>query len=256
MIQIVFDGENSEKKIEWFPPAGINILAAACNNSQVVIALSNREIVYFEVDEFDRLIEYEERKELSAQICSISVGEVSPGKQRFPYFIAGCRDSTITIISTDPESTLDSISVETLSSIPSSLLIMDMVDKYYTTSLDESNEGDGEDNLSDAAINKSTYLHIGMESGVYARLKFDTRTGELSEPTNKFIGPKALKLSFVKLMGQNVVAICSTKVFLGYTGSKSGLSLTPLAHPVFGGICSFVSEDCPYWFALHSESDG
>lgn len=245
MIQVVFDEENSEKKIEWFPPAGINILAAACNNSQVVIALSNREIVYFEIDEFDRLIEYEERKELSAQICSISVSEVPSGKQRFPYFIVGCRDSTITIISTDPESTLDTISVETLSSIPSSLLIMDMNDKYHTASLDKSDEDDDDDNDAGIATGKSTYLHIGMESGVYARLKLDTRTGELSEPTNKFIGPKALTLSSVKLMGQNVVAICSTKVFLGYTGSKSGLSLTPLAPPVFGGICSFVSEDCP-----------
>lgn len=95
-------------------------------NSQIALGLSNRELVYFEIDEYDQLIEHKERKEMSGRISSLSLGQVPDGRLRAPFLAVGCNDMTIKILSTDPKSCLEVLSLQALSSIPSDLQITNL----------------------------------------------------------------------------------------------------------------------------------
>ena len=64
------------KTTDWFPPAGITITHATTNNQQVLIALSNLSVVYFEIDATDdQLIEYQDRLEIATTITAMAIQE-------------------------------------------------------------------------------------------------------------------------------------------------------------------------------------
>jgi splicing factor 3B subunit 3 len=67
-----------------------------------VIALTGGEIVYFEMDASGQLNEYTERKEMSNDVVSMSLGTVPPGEQRSRFLAVGLADQTVRIISLDP----------------------------------------------------------------------------------------------------------------------------------------------------------
>ncbi|KAG7924247.1 hypothetical protein KL905_000401 [Ogataea polymorpha] len=238
--QVFYVDDTPQKTIDWAPPAGIRVLLCSATNSQLAIALSNREIVYFELDDLDKLIEYNEHKELASQITALTLGEVQAGTARFPYLLVAGQDKTLTVFSTDPESTLEVVSEEILSSAASSLMAFYMKDTAIVLNKDVGEDDEDEPELATSLL----YVHIGMESGVYARLQMDPQTGELSNPRNKYTGPRPVQLSKIEAVGQNAVCIFSTRTYLGYT-RPSEFKITPLTKPVFQHACSFRSEDIP-----------
>ncbi len=96
----------------------------------------------------------------------------------------GCDDCTVRILSLDPDSTLESKSVQALTAAPSSLSIMAMED---TTG------------------GSRSFLHIGLHSGVYLRTVLDEITGELTDTRQKFLGPKPVRLFQVAVQEQPCV---------------------------------------------------
>ncbi len=219
---------SAEKTItEWNVPRGKVIVAATANNSQVAIALSNKEIVYFEIDDEGQLNEYDERKEMDGFITCMSLGDVPKGRLRNPFLAVGCDDQTITILSVDTDTTLEVLSVQALSTRPSDIRIMSMIDS--TTASHKTS---------------TSYAHIGMVNGVYIRAMLDKITGELSDIRTRLLGTKPVRLSKVTLFGQDCILALSTKSWLGYTHLDSfhisAMDQTPLE---FGS--SFVSEECP-----------
>ena len=54
---------------EWKAPGDTTITHCAVNERQVAIALSNGELVYFELDRTGQLNEYTERVEMTSQVC-------------------------------------------------------------------------------------------------------------------------------------------------------------------------------------------
>ncbi|QPG73560.1 hypothetical protein FOA43_000872 [Brettanomyces nanus] len=242
--QIFYDKDDKPvKNVSWSPPVGIEILHSAITNTQVALALSSRELVYFETDAQDRLIEYSEHKELESQITSLCLGNLSPGQARFPFIVAGGKDQTLTVLKTDPSSTLEIIVKEDLSSVPCSLMVLRVRDSGVFE--EEEDDDDAEDNVALSTL----YLHIGMTNGVYARLKFDQVSGELSNPRNQYTGPKEVHLSRLKFDHQNVVGITSVRSYLGYA-SAADFKITALAKPIFTELCAFKSEDVPVNGAL------
>ncbi|ODV87427.1 hypothetical protein CANARDRAFT_194901 [[Candida] arabinofermentans NRRL YB-2248] len=239
--QIFYKDGEPQKNIDWNTPTGIEIVCSSCTNTQVVVGLSNRELAYFEIDEFDRLIEYNERKEMDAQITSVSLGDLPQGKSRFPFIVVGCKDSSLTILSCDPSDPLETISKEVLSATAHSLLIRSMKDStlFINSEIDVIDEEDNTQ-LSTSVL----YVHIGMENGVYARLQMDLSTGELSNPRNKYTGPSPVSLAPLRIGNENVVSIISTRTYLGYT-TAGDFKITPLTKPTFQHMCSFKSEDVP-----------
>ena len=145
---------NGEKKkiTDWLPPAGITITHAATNNQQVLIALSNLEVVYFEIDHLDdQLIEYQERLELSSSTTALAIEEHTNNHHQSPFAIIGCSDETIQVVSLKQQNCLEIQSIQALSSNCSSVKMI--------------------------KLGKDLMVHIGMNNGVYARIKIDQLMG-------------------------------------------------------------------------------
>ncbi|KAF4432382.1 pre-mRNA-splicing factor rse-1 [Fusarium acutatum] len=159
---------------EWPVPQHRSIVAVVTNEQQIVVALSSGEIVYFEVDSDGSLAEYDEKKEISRTVTCLSLGPIPEGRIRSPVLAVGCEDYTVRILSLDPDSTLESKSIQALTAAPSALSIMTMQDPLSS--------------------NSGLYLHIGLSSGVYLRTGLDKITGELSDTQTRFLGLKAIKL--------------------------------------------------------------
>ncbi|KAF2673961.1 pre-mRNA-splicing factor rse1 [Microthyrium microscopicum] len=210
---------------EWPAPQHRTIVAATTNERQVAIALSSGEIVYFELDVDGTLAEYDERREMSGTVTCLSLGEVPAGRQRSSFLAIGCDDSTVRVLSVDPDSTLESKSVQALSSAPSALKIMAMDDASGVSTL---------------------YLHIGLYSGVYLRTVLDDITGDLVDTRTRFLGPKPVKLFQVLVKKQTAVLALSTRPWLGYSNQETrAFTLTPLNYDPLQYGWSFTSEQCP-----------
>ncbi|KAJ6162683.1 hypothetical protein N7497_002662 [Penicillium chrysogenum] len=210
---------------EWPAPQHRSIVAASANERQVAVALSSGEIVYFEMDADGTLAEYDERRQMSGTVTSLSMGEVPEGRMRSSFLAVGCDDSTVRILSLDPDSTLENKSVQALTSAPSALQIMAMADS--------------------SSGGTTLYLHIGLYSGVYLRTVLDEVTGELSDTRTRFIGAKPVKLSQVSVKGQTAVLALSTRPWLGYSDVQTkSFMLTPLDYVGLEWGWNFSSEQC------------
>ncbi|KAF8242261.1 hypothetical protein K440DRAFT_617699 [Wilcoxina mikolae CBS 423.85] len=219
----------SDRRVnEWPAPQHRSIVAATTNSRQVVVALSSGEIVYFEMDSDGQLAEYEEKKEMTGTVTCLSLGEVPEGRLRSSFLAVGCDDSTVRILSLDPDSTLESKSVQALTSAPSALCIMSMPDS-----------------ASEISTTSTLYLHIGLYSGVYLRTVLDMVTGELTDTRTRFLGPKPVKISPVIVQGQPAVLALSSRPWLGYNDSRGQYMLTPLTYPALEWGWTFSSEQCP-----------
>ncbi|KAI9701055.1 MAG: pre-mRNA-splicing factor rse1 [Candelina mexicana] len=217
----------ADRKVnEWPAPQHRSIVAATTNERQVAVALSSGEIVYFEMDTDGSLAEYDEKREMSGTVTCLSLGEVPEGRMRSQYLAVGCDDSTVRILSLDPDSTLENKSVQALTSAPSALCIMPMADS--------------------SSGGSTLYLHIGLYSGVYLRTVLDEVTGELSDTRTRFLGPKPAKLFRVSIKGQPAVLALSSRPWLGYSDPQSRVfMLTPLNYAGLEWGCNFSSEQCP-----------
>ena len=210
---------------EWPAPQHRSIVAATTNERQVAVALSSGEIVYFEMDSDGSLAEYDEKREMSGTVTCLSLGEVPEGRVRSQFLAVGCDDSTVRILSLDPDSTLENKSVQALTSAPSALSIMAMADSTSGGS--------------------TLYLHIGLYSGVYLRTVLDEITGELSDTRTRFLGHKPAKLFRVSVKGQAAVLALSSRPWLGYSDPQTkGFMLTPLDYVDLEWAWNFSSEQC------------
>ncbi|OIW33484.1 Pre-mRNA-splicing factor rse-1 [Coniochaeta ligniaria NRRL 30616] len=210
---------------EWPAPQHRSIVAATANERQVAVALSSGEIVYFEMDTDGSLAEYDEKKEMFGTVTCLSLGHVPEGRLRSSFLAVGCDDCTVRILSLDPESTLESKSVQALTAAPSSLSIMAMEDSSHGGT--------------------TLYLHIGLHSGVYLRTVLDEITGELTDTRHKFLGPKAVRLFQVSVQRQTCVLALSSRPWLGYTDPLTkGFMMTPLSYEDLEWGWNFSSEQC------------
>ncbi|KAL4243931.1 hypothetical protein ABKN59_010608 [Abortiporus biennis] len=194
---------------EWVAPAGKTIATATTNKRQVVVALSSAELVYFELDLEGQLNEYQDRKAMGSTVLALSIADVPQGRQRTPFLAVGCEDQTVRIISLDPESTLETVSLQALTAPPSSICIAAILD---------------------TGINKTqptTFVNIGLQNGVLLRTVLDPVTGQLTDTRTRFLGAQPIRLVRTTI-GQNPgILALSTCSWLNYTYQDS-VYLTPL----------------------------
>ncbi|CCJ29330.1 unnamed protein product [Pneumocystis jirovecii] len=212
----------ADKRVnEWKTPQHRSIVQVTTNQRQVVVALSNGEIVYFELDDEGNLNEYQDRKQMTGSVTSLSIGHVPEGRQRHPFLAVGCDDSTVRIISLEPENTLESLSVQALTAPPNSLCIMSMKDGNIET----------------------FYLHIGLFNGVYLRSVLELSTGQLKDTRTRFLGSRPVKLFSVTIQNQLSVIALSSRPWLSYIINAS-LHLVPLIYDSLEYCWGFSSEQC------------
>lgn len=211
---------------EWRVPQDKIIVAATTNKRQVVVALSSAELVYFELDLDGQLNEYQDRKAMGSTVLALSIGEVPLGRQRTPYLAVGCEDQTVRIVSLDPESTLETISLQALTAPPSAICIADMLD---------------------AGINKSQptmFVNIGLQNGVLLRTVLDPVNGQLTDTRTRFLGTRPVRLIRVQIQHQPAILALSSRTWLNYT-HQNLMHFTPLIFENLDYAWSFSAELCP-----------
>ncbi|KAM7453521.1 hypothetical protein BLSTO_05731 [Blastocystis sp. subtype 1] len=175
--------EDGHTKV-WDPPSRRSIVCAAMNSRQVVVALSNGEVVYFELDEQYAWAERESlnRKE---EVTALDLPALSAQTLRAPLA---------------PTALLEEISMITLDAIPSDL------------SLDRMRMGQSSSpraSSSSSAAGTTTHttetllLTVGTENGTVLRVEVDERTGKLGTARSpRLLGPRPIRLFKVVVEGQ------------------------------------------------------
>ena len=157
---------------EWRAPTGKSIAKATANERQVVIALTGGEIVYFELDESGQLNEFQDRKEMNFEVTAVALGPIPNGRLRSKFLAVAGTDSTVRMVSLDPDDGLQSLSMQALPAPAESLCMIDMVEEGVELS--------------------TLFLNIGLVNGVLLRTVVDNNTGSLSDTRTRFF----LLLSF------------------------------------------------------------
>ncbi|RKO91294.1 splicing factor 3B subunit 3-like protein [Blyttiomyces helicus] len=215
----------SDRRVsEWKTPGNKAIVKAACNQRQVIIALSGGELVYFELDTTGQLNEFQDRKEMPADVTSLSIGPIPEGRQRSRFLAVGCADNTVRMISLDPDTCLQSLATQAVNAIPESLAIVEMLDA--------------------GTMAGTLYLNIGLQNGVLLRTTVDTITGVLSDTRLRFLGSRPVKLFIVSVQGAPAVLALSSRPWLSYV-FQSRAKLIPLSYEMLEFGSSFCSEQCP-----------
>ncbi|TPX62142.1 hypothetical protein PhCBS80983_g00623 [Powellomyces hirtus] len=215
----------SDRRVsEWKTPGNKTIVRAACNQRQVVIALSGGELVYFELDPSGQLNEYQDRKEFAAPITALSIGPIPEGRQRSSFLAVGCEDNTVRVVSLDPDTCLQSLGMQAVSYTPVSLTIAQMMDTGTSVG--------------------TLYLMIGLQSGLLVRTTLDSITGTLSDTRLRLLGSRPVKLFNITIQGAPAVLALSSRPWLSFT-YQSRSKLIPLSCTMLEYGSSFCSEQCP-----------
>lgn len=213
---------------EWRTPGKRTIVKVGSNRLQVVIALSGGELIYFEVDMTGQLMEVE-KHEMSGDVACLDIAPVPEGRQRSRFLAVGSYDNTIRILSLDPDDCMQILSVQSVSSIPESLLFLEV----------QASIG-GEDGADHPA---SLFLNAGLRTGILFRTVVDMVTGQLSDSRSRFLGLRAPKLFSISVRGKHAMLCLSSRPWLGYIHQGHFL-LTPLSYETLEYAASFSSDQC------------
>mmetsp|Transcript_24270 Transcript_24270/g.47531 ORF Transcript_24270/g.47531 Transcript_24270/m.47531 type:complete len:1062 (+) Transcript_24270:1-3186(+) len=216
----------SDKRInEWKTPDKKVITQCAVNERQVVIALSGGELVYFELDQQDQLMDLY-RKEMGNDVAALAIAPIQEGQRRSLFMAVGCFDKTVRVLSIDPRSALTQLTLQACAAVPSSVLLTRM-------SADESKDA------------KTTlFLYTGLKNGVLIRSAVDEANGSLSDDRKRFLGPKEVRLSSVTVYDRPAVMALSKRSWLSYT-YQNRFHMTPLSYETLSDVSPFSSEQCP-----------
>lgn len=217
---------------EWPTPSHRTIVAASANDRQLLLGLSSAELAFFFMGDDGVLNQLEEMPEMEGKVTALSVGQTPKGQVQAKFAVVGCDDCTIRVFSIELDSPLEPRSVQALSAVPTSLEIVEQVDPSSGVNV--------------------TYVHIGLQSGLYLRAVIDEVSGELGEVRTKFLGAKATRLFPVDVPNmssseeggrESCVLASSSRPWLGYNHPLSHLyTLTPLKAAPLDAARGFVSE--------------
>ncbi|KAK1311917.1 hypothetical protein QJS10_CPA07g00290 [Acorus calamus] len=213
---------------EWRTPGKKTIIKVGSNRLQVVIALSGGELIYFEMDMTGQLMEVE-KHEMPGDVACLDIAPVPEGRQRSRFLAVGSYDNTIRILSLDPDDCMQILSVQSVSSPPESLLLLEV----------QASVG-GEDGADHPA---SVFLNAGLQNGVLFRTVVDMVTGQLSDSRSRFLGLRAPKLFPAIMRGRRAMLCLSSRPWLGYIHQGHFL-LTPLSYETLEYAASFSSDQC------------
>jgi len=241
---------------EWQCPPGTTIVAATTNKRQVVIALSTAELVYFELDPENNLSEYQDKKSLPGNATAVSIAEVPEGRRRTSYLVSsqrdcsdptehqavGCDNQTVHIISLEPDSTLETLSLQV-----SNRLLKFECQAYFRQALTAPPSSICLAEIFDTSIDKNRntlFLNIGLVNGVLLRTVVDPVDGSLSDTRLRFLGAKPPKLVRSTVQGMPSVMAFSSRTWLLYT-YQDMLQTQPLIYDTLEYASPLSAAVCP-----------
>uniref|UniRef100_A0AAF5HXG2 DNA damage-binding protein 1 n=2 Tax=Strongyloides stercoralis TaxID=6248 RepID=A0AAF5HXG2_STRER len=206
---------------EWICPSRKSITHAALRNRQVVICLNTNELIYFELDMYNQLNEYNEKVQVDHTVLSMVLSPIPYGEFRSRFLAIGCGDCTVRIFNLDPYDCLKQITMKLLDSRPRSLMFVE-----YET--DESDY-------------RSTYLNIGMDDGFLMRCSIDSVTGDISDSRKRHLGTRPVKLSKMYTSGKDALLAISNRMYLNYM-HQNRLYMNPVSYEVLEFADGFSAE--------------
>ena len=232
-LKQIFYSEEDEplKTFDWNPPPGIEVLSSSCTNTQVVLALTNGDVVYLELsNDTNTLIEHPSPKAFNSSIIDISFMEIPTGRIAAPYLVVTCRDATIHVLSTDPKSTLVTTFTTNLYAVASSVAITSFKESSYATALE-----DVDDLILKGTDTITTYVHVGLQNGVYVRYVL-TQEGKLDGVKMKYIAPSPLKIATIQVTNKTgeyttLAVINALTSYFVVPESNGNIKLVPLPIP-------------------------
>lgn len=227
LVQVHPDGIrhiHADKRVnEWRTPLKRQIIRCALNQRQVAIALSNHEILYFEMDTTGQLNEVDARREFPSQISCMALGEIPAGELRSQFLAVGY-EQKVCVMSLDLSDCMSEITRQTFSSTPDSLSITELGggrELNYTTQL---------------------YLNVGLLNGELVRTRLDRISGDLSEPIRRYLGSRPVSLFNIRVQDKQAALACTNKTWLIYL-HHSRCHLSPLSFEPFDYAASFSSPE-------------
>lgn len=209
---------------EWKPPKGKPVMHACANSRQVVISLSGGEVIYFELDATGNLAEMD-KKDMGHEVSCLELGSVPEGRSRSRFLAVGGWDTTIRILSLDPDDCMTVLAVLALPAQAESAALVSMP-------------------IGGATGAPALFLCIGLTNGVMLRARLEPRSGQLSDSRTRFLGAKAAKLFRLPLGGKEGVLALSSRPWAAYN-HQFAMVCSPLAYTALEHGCSFASEHCP-----------
>lgn len=210
---------------QWEAPARRSVVCAALNLRQLALALSNGEVLYFEVDE---RLEWAEREScnLKEEVLCLDLPALPPDALRAAFLAVGFADRTVRLFSLDPAALLEELAEVMLQALPASLALQTLTPgagAHHTAVLQ---------------------LAIGMENGVLMRVEVDRRSGKLGmSRSSRFLGPRPVRLFKVAAGGAPCVLALSLKPWLCYSAGNA-VQLTPLVTDPLDFAAAFSSPQC------------
>lgn len=206
----VFLIKNGDIANKWFPPAGIKIIAASSTKTQLIVALLNKTIVYFELNDLEALEEFY-KFELHSTVISMSLGDIAEGKFKSDIAAISCNNQTLHLFTT---SNFELILLQELSSNTTSILLNIM--------------------------NNNLNLHIGLSNGIYVKTNINERTYKISNRIVQYLGPSEVNL---RKLTNGEILICGFKnTYIGLV--RDYFEILPLTYNhYFKNGASFCSED-------------
>lgn len=209
----------------WEPPSRRSIVCAAMNARQIVIALSNGEVIYFELDERLEWVERESMN-LKQEVTCLDLPLLQANSLRSTFLVVGYGDRSCRVYSLLPNALLEEIAMLALPSIPSdlSLEIMKMGTAGHAT--------------------ETLLLTVGMDNGMIMRVEVDEHSGKLGTArSTRFLGPRAVRLFKIIVSGYPCILALSIKPWLCYCAGNT-MMLTPLVCDSLDFAAHFSSPQC------------
>lgn len=228
------------RSTDWKPSSKRFIQHATANARQVAVVLSGGEITYLEIDEVGNLIEAGV-VDMGREVSCIDLGVIPEGRMRSMFLAVGCWDDTVHLLSLDPSMILAKGPVYPVDGRPSSLSLLEM-----STDPTSNNSKDTDDSQSHRVSvgARTLYLNIGLDKGVLVRVAVDPISLDFSDPRQRFLGPRPIKLYRVHVQGQPAVAALTSRAWLTYN-YQNRYHQDPMTYDTLDYITDFSYPDCP-----------
>ena len=209
--------EDGQTKI-WEPPSRRSVVCATMNTRQIVVALSNGDVLYFELDERLVWIEQESMNHNEDVTC-LDLPTLGENSLRAPFLAVGYGDRSCRMYSLDPRGLLEELSMLALPKMPSAIALetMHMGAAGHTT--------------------ETLLLTVGTEEGELMRVELAMAR------SSRFLGPRPVRLFKVMAERLPCVLALSLKPWLCYCADNT-MMLTPLVCDAIDFAASFASPQC------------
>lgn len=209
--------EATGKVAEWRAPGGRQVIVGTANSTQVVLALTGGDLVYFELISETLSVQEIAKRDMGSEISSISLMAVEKGRARALFMAVSGSDRSVRVLSLEPDKLLKQLSAQSYQvAVESTLITMD------------------------------GFLSIGLANGTLVRCCLDKVTGVLTDPRNRFLGIRPVRLCKIFVEKRECVLALSSKPWIV---DPLTVGTAPLAHS--GPIetaASFNSDQCPEGF--------